>query len=319
MAKAPRGQGFRACPARRGHWRRRPAREKTIVKRSLPALAGRLFAVPVLFALALAADAAPVLAQGSVPPSLIQNTRPMQGDKIRFCIDGSSPGGEFNREVSQAVADALLVDAEFTVSPKASTFPLDGGGYMDELQLVMSQSCEVFVGISILPEGNSAFPEWATVTRPFAAIPFVFVVREGTYKSLGEIPGGERVGITMGSLAQMAMIAYVGQQPQNARWITLPYGDPKLMLKRLEDKTLSGMAIYLPSLLEITNNDPAALGLTLVPFSPVQRPVAEVGNMLSARDDYLRTQLDEAIGSLIADGTIGRLLEKHGYVLPAGS
>lgn len=267
----------------------------------------------MLTALATLSFDAAALAQNTVPPSLLQNSRPSQGDQIRFCVDDSTPGAAFNREVSQAVADALLVNAQFVAGPEGSSFPLDGLGFLDELQLVMSELCDVFVGVSILPEGSTAYPEWATVTRPFAEIPFVFVVKDPNYSALKDIPPGVRLGTTMGSLGQLVLINYIGQQPQDRRWVMLPYGDPKLMLKRLEDGTLAGAAIYLPSLLELTNNDPAALGLRIVPFDPIAEPKSASGFLVSGRDDYLRSQLDEAIASLVADGSIERLKQKYGY------
>lgn len=264
-------------------------------------------------AVAMLAPAAVAVAQDTtLPPELLNNSRPGQGDQIRFCIDDYAPGAAFNKAVSQAIADSLLVKAAFAPAP--SGFPLDGQGYMDELQLVMNTDCDVMAGISLSPDtGDSVYPDWATVTRPYAQVPFVLVVKNSNYNALKDIPFGKRVGTTMGSLAQGVLITYIGQQPEGQRWMQLPYADPKLMLKRLLDGTIDGMVIWQPSLNEITNNDPGALGIRIVPLDPVPAVFASVGDLVSSRDSYLRSQIDTAIGALVADGTIAKLMQQFGY------
>jgi polar amino acid transport system substrate-binding protein len=270
-------------------------------------------------ALAAALAAAPALAQDNgLPPELLDNSRPMQGDTIRFCVDDYTPGAAFDKAVSQAIAGALLVKAEFAPAP--SGFPLDGQGYFDELQLALNQTCDVMAGIGLDPNsGDSLYPDWATVTRSYAEIPFVFVVRKDSpYTALKDVPFGKRVGTTMGSAAQGELVTYVGQQAQDKRWMQLPYGDPNLMLKRLLDGTIEGMLIYEPSLLDITKNDPAAAGVKEIPLDPLQPVSAAVGDLLPSRNAYLRSQIDTAIGSLVADGTITKLIQQFGYHGVAG-
>jgi polar amino acid transport system substrate-binding protein len=272
---------------------------------------GRFVGAAVL-ALSLAVAVGPAVAQNTVPPELLNNNRTSLGDTLRFCVDDFAPAADFNKAVSQAIADSLLVKATF--SPGPSGFALDGQGYMDELQLIMSTSCDAFAGISIEPDsGISIYPEWATVTRAYATVPFVFVVKDPAYTKLGDIPGGKKIGSTMGSVAQGQLVTYIGQQPQSQQWLNLPYADPKLMLKRLEDGTIDGMAIWQPVLNQITDGDPAKLGLKIVPMDPVQPAAASVGYLVQASDSYLRSQLDTAIGSLISDGTIAKIMQQFNY------
>jgi polar amino acid transport system substrate-binding protein len=63
----------------------------------------------------------------------------------------------------------------------------------------------------------------------------------------------------------------------------------------------------------ITDNEPKADGLLTIPLDPLPAINVSVGDLVSSRDSYLRTQLDNAIGSLIADGTIAKLMQEHGY------
>jgi polar amino acid transport system substrate-binding protein len=248
----------------------------------------------------------------TLPPQLLNNSKPLQGDTIRFCVDKYSPGAAFDKAVSQAIADALLVKAAFVDAPTG--FPLDGQGFYDELQLTMSRDCDVMAGISILPDtGVSPYPAWATVTRPYAQIPFVLVTKDPNYQSLGDIPPGKVVGATIGSLGQGVILTYNQQQPADKQLKYLPYADPKLMLKRVLDGHLVGMVIWQPQLNLITDNNPEGQGLRTISLAPLQPVYAAVGDLVNSRDAYLRSQIDSAIGSLVADGTIAKLMADLGY------
>lgn len=253
---------------------------------------------------------APASAQGfGVPQELLNTTRPVQGDSIRICIDNLSIGAPFDQAVSEAIANALFLTPQIDVAPGG--FPLDGLGYFDELQIAMTNNCDVLPGISIQP--NAAFPAWATVTRPYAQVPFVFVVKDPAYQTLDDIPFDRRIGTALGSLGESQLLVYMTQRPQDQQWLRLPYADPALMLKRVLDGTLGGMYIWQPALMKVTNGDPAALGLRIVPTDPMPEVNVAVGALVSSRDAFLRSQIDDAIGALVADGTIAGIMTEHGY------
>ena len=60
-----------------------------------------------------------------------------------------------------------------------------------------------------------------------------------------------------------------------------------------------GLYIYTPGeayvMQQITNGDPAAMGLKTIPMDPLQPVNVAVGDLISSRDAYLRTQIDSAI------------------------
>jgi len=177
--------------------------------RSQPACFAQTFAVMLGVLMGLSAGLSCAYAQGggTIPLQSFSNSRPLQGDRIRFCVDDYSVGAAFDRSVAETISDALLVKAEFKPAPAG--FPLDGTGYLDELQLVMSKECEVLVGISLTPGmAESPFPDWAMVTRSYAQVPFVVVVTDPAYKSIGDIPGGKFMGGMIGSLGIGTAVAF---------------------------------------------------------------------------------------------------------------
>jgi polar amino acid transport system substrate-binding protein len=255
----------------------------------------------VLLSLATTAASAQEL-----PESLESQSTRLQGDQITFCLDRTATGAGLDEKVGQAIADALLVKAAFTDAPTG--FPLDAGGYLAELKIVMANKCDVLLGISLQP--NFPYPDWATPTRPYATVPFVLAVTNKNYKSLADIPRDKLLGTALGSIGEYNFITYSLQQPENQRWRRLPYADPNLMLKRVKDGTLAGMILWQPSLLKITAGDPVAAGLRVIPADPVPASSVQIAALVSSRDSFLRSQIDEAIGSLVSDGTIQSLLDQ---------
>jgi ABC-type amino acid transport substrate-binding protein len=256
------------------------------------------------------------LAQTSgIPEQLFNTTRPQQGDTIRFCIDQRSIGAKFDHAVSQAIADALLLNAVFVDAPTG--FGLNADGYSDELRLAMNNECDAMAGMSLQP--NSPLLEWATFTRAYAEIPFVFAVTDASYNSLNDIPKDRTLGTALGSVGESAFITYQSTQSENQRWRRLPYADPRLMLTRLLDGTLGGILLWGPALSFITDGDPAGAGVRIVPTDPMPASNVSVGLLLSAQETFLRSQMDQAIGSLIADGTLQGLMEEYGIVGTPGA
>ncbi|HEV7719217.1 MAG TPA: hypothetical protein VGO70_09615 [Arsenicitalea sp.] len=241
-----------------------------------------------------------------LPESLDSQTTRLQGDQITFCLDRASPGAPLDEKVGQAIADALLVKPVFTDAP--SGFPIDAGGYLAELKIEMSNSCDVLLGISLQP--NFPYPDWATPTRAYVDIPFVLAVTNPNYKSLADLPRTQPIGTALGSVGEYTFITYSLQQAVDQRWRRLPYADPVLMLKRVKDGTLGGMVLWQPTLAKITNGDPAAAGVRIIPTDPVPASSVQVAALVSSRDSFLRTQIDDAINSLIGDGTIQSLLDQ---------
>lgn len=200
---------------------------------------------------------------------------------------------------------AAKVKAVFVPAP--SGFPIDATGYLAELHILMSNTCDVLLGIALQPD--FPYPDWATPTRPYVEIPFVLAVTDPKFNSLADIPRDRPLGTALGGLGEYNFIVYNEQQPEAQRWRRFPYADPALMIKRIKDGTIAGGLLYEPALIKVTGGDPTAQGLRVIPTDPVPAAADKVAALVSSRDSFLRTQIDEAIGSLIDDGTMQQLLD----------
>ena len=244
-----------------------------------------------------------------LPQQLMSQERPLQGDTIRACVDDSSAGGKLDRAIAQAISDALFLKVEFVEGIRG--FPLDGDGYLAELQIQLNNDCDIFLGVSVQP--NMPFPDWAVVTRPYARVPFVLVT-DKDYASLADIPHDGIIGTALASIGERVFATSVAQRPADQRWTRLPYADFNLMTTRLRDGTLAAMLLWQPSLLKLAETDPTVASLKIIPLAPVPESYVDVGALVATRNTFLRTQIDQAIGELSADGTIDRIMSDLGIL-----
>lgn len=239
--------------------------------------------------------------------------RQMQGNKLRVCIDRFSAGAALDLAVAEAIGDALFLKVE--AKPGLSNFPLTGGGYLTELQFLMHNECDLMMGMVV--QSNPAFAEFAAQTRSYAKIPFVFATKDPQVDTLAQADKNLPIGTALGSRAEMTYINWAGQKKAGTTWVRLPYADPALMIRRVRDDTLSGAIIWQPALAKLLA-DPqpeagdAAIAIRGVSLTPLPDTVVEVAAIVSAGDDYLRKQMDDAIEALSADGTFAAIMDDLG-------
>ncbi len=263
----------------------------------------------------VSAMAMPALAQTSgVPEELLKNNRRQQGDGLTFCNDAHSRMRDFDRDIANAIGDALFLKVNFEEG--FGGFPLSGDGFLQELQVAMTNTCDVMMGLSVQEE--SAFPEWAAMTRPYASLPYVVAVVEPDWQSLSDVPYDRMIGTAMQSMGEMVYITWSLQQPEAKRWVRLPYANMDLMVKRVNDGRLGAILLWQPTYAQLKRNNPEAANLRLISNKPVPETFTKVGALVAARDSFLRTEIDQAIDALVADGTIAKIMEKHGFEGVAG-
>jgi polar amino acid transport system substrate-binding protein len=138
------------------------------------------------------------------------------------------------------------------------------------------------------------------------------------WQRLGDIPKSVRLGTALASLGERNFIVYNEQQPKEQRWVRLPYADPNLMATRVLDGTIGGMVLWQPVLARLIAERPEAAQLRVIANDPMGDSVVQVGALVSSRNGFLRSQVDETIDALVADGTIDALLKQFGYSGRAG-
>lgn len=260
--------------------------------------------------------AGPALAQEGleIPGELLPAIRPMQGDRLRVCLDRSSAGAALDIAVAEAIGEALFMEVE--IRPGLANFPLTGGGYLTELGILMNDSCDLMMGMAAQPD--PAYAEFAAQTRSYARVPFVLAVAEAGWARLGDVPHDRMIGTALGSLAEQTYIFWAAAQAEGGAWVRLPYADPALMVRRVRDGTLGAAIIWQPALARAlaledgSAGDPAA-AVHQVALDPMPEVVVEVAAIVSRRDSYLRARVDEAIDALAADGSLDAIRDRLGF------
>lgn len=250
-----------------------------------------------------------------IPPEELSNTRRQAGDSINVCFDRTSLGRPFDEAVAKALGDALFLDVK--VIEGFGGYPLNGDGFLDELTLAMNNTCDMFMGVSV--SENSPVSEAFSITRPYATIPFVLAVKDPAWQSLNDIPKDQRLGTAMASMGEMNYIIWAQQRAKPESWVRLPYADPNLMATRVLDGTIAGMIVWQPVLARLQQERPEAAALRVIANSPIPDSEVRVGALVSSRNGFLRSQIDQAIDALVADGTLDALMKQFGYSGRAGS
>lgn len=243
-----------------------------------------------------------------VPSELLKQSRRMQGDKIQVCNDKTGQTMKFDQAVARAIGDALFLDVEFHEG--FGGFPTSGDGYLDELQIALTNTCDIMMGMTV--QENSPFPEWTVLSRPYASFPYLLVVKDD-YKSLLDIPLDKKLGTALSSMGERVFITWNQQRPAKERYVRFPYADMQLMATRVLDGSIAGMIIWGPAFNDLKKSSPETASLHSLPLSPVPSTVTRMGILMKVTDTFLRSQIDETIDALVADGTIAALMDEYGY------
>lgn len=246
-----------------------------------------------------------------VPPDFLDFRRRQDGN-LHFCLNMASALVEFDRALALALADTLLVQAEFhelyTLTPP--TQPYEYRVIMSEPELYVGilGNCDAMVGAWL---ERTAVPVWLTVTRPYYSTRVVLAVADPDHAGIQDLPYGAAIGSRIAGIGSSQLQTWLNSQPAERTWRRIQYPENLYLVERLRDGTLAAVAIWEPAAWLAADGTPAEGGLHIrpLPFNPV--PI-EFGLALPTDAAYLQGMLDAAINMMLVDGTIDRLLEEFG-------
>jgi len=236
------------------------------------------------------------------------------GDKPVFCSNGTSILSEFEGDVAAAIAGALFLDHEFyafeTVPP---TPPLDFRLALTQTQifLALSERCDALMGYTLLTD----YRDWMVPSLPYLSTRTVLAVREDSpYQRMADIPFGQRIGTRMASLGDNYLANWIAGKADDARWRRTNYPNHQLELDRLIDGSVEAALVWEPALARYRTEHPDAAIRVIDDLAfPIDR--SDFVLALRSTEDFFNSQLNQAIRSLVEDGTMERLAAEHG--LPA--
>jgi polar amino acid transport system substrate-binding protein len=263
----------------------------------------RLTAAAAIFAWCLAQSAA--LAQTPFVPDESKYGKRQDGAALNYCVDERDPDFPVAKEIGRAVAQALLLQ------PKEHAIGQNTVGEdIDNLYRVFLETCDVFLGFKLI---SDAYPQWLAITRPYYRTSYVLATTVPGWKSLADMPKSNAIGATIGTSADIRLIQYLQALPAEQRWSRFPMGSDELTLQALMRGTVSVALVWGPSFWALQKSDPAFAGLRLISLKPLPESAVGVGATLLANETFLRSSIDDAIASLVADGSIGAILDRNKF------
>lgn len=271
-----------------------------------------MLALACLASLTAAITAGAQEAPISVPGDLHDGTPRATGDSITFCIDDRLPEWTVHRAVGELVAASLLVEPKFYLLKESLTERSDQFEGVPEalLFILLDDECEAFLGMPITE--RIVYPGFVTVTRPYVAAGFVLASTSGA-ASLGTLleKGGRRVGVSASGPVFPSLSYYYPES------ISRVYRSSELLLAAVRAGEAEAGIFWEPEFLALTGGDLGEDGLTIGSIAPLAMGEWSIGAIMLSRETYLRTMLDEAVASLLADGSLAALLTEFGLRPPA--
>jgi len=227
--------------------------------------------------------------------------RRQEASTLHYCVDARDPDFPVARRIGSAIASALLLQGREHVIGENVV-----GESIDSLYRVFLESCDVYLGFKLIPD---AYPEWMKVTRPYYRASYALAATNAGWRSLADVPKTQAIGSTMGTSADLRLIQYLRALGAAERWTRFPMGTDEAALKALTAGTVGVALVWGPALWAAQRSDPALAGVRVIAPSPLAASTIDIGAAVLANESFLRSSLDQAIASLIADGTIQRILD----------
>jgi polar amino acid transport system substrate-binding protein len=231
--------------------------------------------------------------------------RRQAGSTLHYCLDIRDPDLPIARKIGQAIAAALLLEAEPHELGQNSV-----GEDLDNLYRAFLETCDIYLGFKLIP---NAYPQWLAVTRPYYRTSYVIVAANTQWNAIADMPPTQAIGATIGTSADIRLIQYLQSLPADRQWSRFPMGSDELALRALLSGSIGAALVWGPSFWAMRQKDPAIAKLRLISPRPLPESSIAVGATLLARESFLRTTVDQAIASLTADGTIQDILDSEKF------
>src|SRR5215831_14377766 len=231
--------------------------------------------------------------------------RRQAGATLQYCLDTRDPDLPIARKIGLAIAQALLLE------PKPRELGQNSVGEdLDNLYRAFLETCDVYLGFKLIPD---AYPQWLAVTRPYYRTSYALVTANTQWNSLADMPRTQAIGATIGTSADIRLIQYLQSLPPGNQWSRFPMGSDDLALRALLRDSIGVALVWGPSFWALRQSDPAFAKLRTISSRPVPDSGVNVGATLLARETFLRSNIDQAIASLTADGTIQSILDDEKF------
>jgi hypothetical protein len=184
------------------------------------------------------------------------------------------------------------------------------GEDIDNLYRVFLETCDIYLGFKAIAD---AYPPWLAVTRPYYRTSYIMVTANAAWTSLADMPRSQALGATIGTSADIRLVQYLQALAPGDRWSRFPMGSDELALRALMRNTIGAALVWAPSFWALRQSDASLAALRVISLKPLADSTVDVAATLLARESFLRSNIDQAIAALTADGSIQAILESEKF------
>jgi polar amino acid transport system substrate-binding protein len=109
------------------------------------------------------------------------------------------------------------------------------------------------------------------------------------------------------------LIQYLEALKPAERWSHIPVASDEAALLDVTAGKLAAALVWGPSFWDLQKSNPDLAKLRIIAPKPLPAASADVGAVMLTRETYLRTNVDQAIAALTADGTIAAILKSFDF------
>jgi len=256
-------------------------------------------------AIAAALFASAACSQVPFVPDQWQYGRPEEASTLRYCLDKRDPDWPVAADIGEALAAALLL--------KPSVHVVDNTlvtNDLDDLYPTLLQFCDLYLGFKLLP---GAYPPWMVLTRPYYEVSYVYLSAKPGLSALADIPASAKIGAAIGTAADFRLVQYLESIPTTQRWNRVPLTTSEAAIDAVKNGSVDVALVWGPSFWAMQQQDPTLASLHVLAPRPLPATTVGVGAAMLGNQPFLRSNVDQAIQALAADGTIQAILDKRHF------
>jgi polar amino acid transport system substrate-binding protein len=266
-------------------------------------LARRFACAALLVAATLPVLAFGALAQRPAVPDEWRYGRRQDPSALRYCVDPRDPDFPVAQTIGEAIAGALLLEPKPHVVENSLVIQ-----ELDDLYGYFLINCDIYLGFKLIP---GAYPDWVYITRGYYTAPYLVVTKgDPTWSALADVPLSVPIGAAIGTAADLRLLGYLQSIEASRRWQRFPFASSEAALEELLAGTVGAALVWSPSLWALQQKDPVYAALRTIQPRPLPAISVSVGAAVLAEEAFVRSNVDQAIASLAADGTLKRIIER---------
>jgi polar amino acid transport system substrate-binding protein len=247
------------------------------------------------------------LAQEEVPYLLNSQNYGTRADSytLSYCVDPRDPAWKVDQQIGDAIASVLLIEPKPKIIQDRQVQE-----DLENVYLHLRADCDLYFGFKLLAD---TYPGWLTITRPYYEVGYVMVTKNTAWNQLSDIPRDVPLGPTLGTSADFRLTQYLNSLPADQRWPRFPMSSDVAALQAVVDGRVGAAVVWAPSFSAAANDNPDFAGLRVISSSPLPDATIPVGAVLLNTSTFLRANVDQAIQSLVADGTIRKIIDANHF------